>query len=137
MRFCFGAAVSPNAELDNRGDLLLVSQEPIEFSANEMRKYFKVGDHVKSIGGRFDGDTGLVIRVDGSRVHVYSDVTNQEVLLILSFSHSARLGFLTHFYSSFTRLYFLFPLLFSSFIFNNHHLIWVFNLGFYFHIILL
>lgn len=61
-------------------------------TANELRKYFKVGDHVKAIGGRFEGDTGLVIRVDASnKVHVFSDVANQEVCLWLLYSSPSRI----------------------------------------------
>ncbi|KAI4786769.1 hypothetical protein KUCAC02_036912, partial [Chaenocephalus aceratus] len=37
--------------------------DPLEFPAHELRKYFRMGDHVKVIAGRYEGDTGLIVRV--------------------------------------------------------------------------
>ncbi|KAL7980708.1 hypothetical protein Chor_001862 [Crotalus horridus] len=39
-------------------------EDMLEFPAQELRKYFKTGDHVKVIAGRFEGDTGLIVRVE-------------------------------------------------------------------------
>ena len=55
----------------------------MEFPAHELRKHFKVGDHVKVIAGRYEGDTGLIIRVEENAVVLFSDLTMHEVLLNL------------------------------------------------------
>ena len=51
----------------------------LEFPAQELRKYFKMGDHVKVIAGRFEGDTGLIVRVEENFVILFSDLTLHEV----------------------------------------------------------
>ena len=38
-----------------------------------------MGDHVKVIGGRFEGDTGLIVRVEGNTVVLFADLTMHEV----------------------------------------------------------
>lgn len=47
-------------------------QDMLEFPAQELRKYFKMGDHVKVIAGRFEGDTGLIVRVEENFVILFS-----------------------------------------------------------------
>lgn len=37
-----------------------------------------MGDHVKVIGGRYEGDTGLIVRVEDTVV-LFSDLTMHEV----------------------------------------------------------
>ena len=54
-------------------------QDPLEFPANELRKFFKMGDHVKVIRGRYEGDTGLIVRVEDNIVVLFSDLTMHEV----------------------------------------------------------
>lgn len=54
-------------------------QDMLEFPAQELRKYFKMGDHVKVIAGRFEGDTGLIVRVEENFVILFSDLTMHEV----------------------------------------------------------
>ncbi|TRZ05339.1 hypothetical protein HGM15179_021768, partial [Zosterops borbonicus] len=51
----------------------------LEFPAQELRKYFRMGDHVKVIAGRFEGDTGLIVRVEENFVILFSDLTMHEV----------------------------------------------------------
>ena len=46
-------------------------REALEFPANELRKLFKVGDHVKVITGRYEDETGLVVRVEENVVVVF------------------------------------------------------------------
>lgn len=48
-------------------------------NASELRKYFKPGDHVRVIGGRYEGDTGLIVRVEENLVIMLSDLTMGEV----------------------------------------------------------
>ena len=54
-------------------------QDPLEFPANELEKFFKVGDHVKVIRGRYEGDTGLIVRVEDNVIVLFSDLTMHEV----------------------------------------------------------
>ena len=56
-------------------------KDPLEFPAHELKKHFKMGDHVKVIGGRYEGDTGLIVRVEESVVVLFSDLTMHEVSL--------------------------------------------------------
>lgn len=48
-------------------------------NANELRKYFKDGDHVRVIHGRYEGETGLILRAEENLIILYSDLTNDEV----------------------------------------------------------
>ncbi|KAI8500686.1 Transcription elongation factor SPT5 [Branchiostoma belcheri] len=43
-------------------------KEPLEFPSHELRKHFNMGDHVKVIAGRYEGDTGLIVRVEDNYV---------------------------------------------------------------------
>jgi len=54
-------------------------QDPLEFPAHELKKHFKTGDHVKVIGGKYEGDTGLIVRVEENIVVLFSDLTMHEV----------------------------------------------------------
>lgn len=38
-----------------------------------------MGDHVKVIAGRYEGDTGLIVRVEENFVILFSDLTMHEV----------------------------------------------------------
>ena len=38
-----------------------------------------MGDHVKVLGGRYEGDTGLIVRVEENMVVLFSDLTMHEV----------------------------------------------------------
>ena len=48
-------------------------------NAYELKKYFKAGDHVRVVGGRYEGDTGLIVRVEDKMVILLSDLTMSEV----------------------------------------------------------
>lgn len=54
-------------------------QEPLEFQAKELRKLFRTGDHVKVLSGRYEGETGLIVRVEENRVVLFSDLTMHEL----------------------------------------------------------
>lgn len=62
----------------------LIFQDPLEFQAQELQKHFKMGDHVKVIGGRYEGDTGLIVRVEDNMVVLFADLTMHEVGMQLS-----------------------------------------------------
>ena len=57
-------------------------KEPLEFQAGELRKYFSQGNHVRVIGGRFEGDTGLIVRVQENLVVLLSDLTMHELKVL-------------------------------------------------------
>ncbi|XP_008545708.1 transcription elongation factor SPT5 [Microplitis demolitor] len=54
-------------------------KEALEFQAHELRKYFTMGDHVKVVAGRYEGDTGLIVRVEQNRVVLFSDLSMHEL----------------------------------------------------------
>ena len=54
-------------------------QDPLEFRLSELKKHFVVGDHVKVIAGRHEGETGLVVRIESNLAVLLSDLTLQEV----------------------------------------------------------
>lgn len=54
-------------------------KDPLVFKPSELRKYFKQGDHVKVLAGRYEGDTGLVVRVEPGRAVLVSDLTMHEL----------------------------------------------------------
>lgn len=56
-----------------------------------MKKYFRMGDHVKVIAGRYEGDTGLIVRVEENFVILFSDLTMHEVPVQLTMPTAARL----------------------------------------------
>ncbi|VDM54729.1 unnamed protein product [Angiostrongylus costaricensis] len=54
-------------------------KEPLTLNIFELRKYFRTGDHVKMISGRYEGDTGLIVRVEHNLVVVLSDLSMDEM----------------------------------------------------------
>ncbi|XP_015380176.1 PREDICTED: transcription elongation factor SPT5-like isoform X2 [Diuraphis noxia] len=83
---CAGELINLQGKvLSTDGDTVLIMPKhenlnmPLEFMSNELRKYFKQGDHVKVVGGRFEGDTGLIVRVEQNRIVLFSDVTMHEL----------------------------------------------------------
>ncbi|VDP49355.1 unnamed protein product, partial [Heligmosomoides polygyrus] len=54
-------------------------KEPLTLNVFELRKYFRPGDHVKMISGRYEGDTGLIVRVEHNLVVVLSDLSMDEM----------------------------------------------------------
>ena len=54
-------------------------KEPLEFGAHELKKYFNMGDHVKVINGQYEGDTGLIVRVEDNLIVLFSDLSMHEM----------------------------------------------------------
>ncbi len=54
-------------------------QDPLEFQSRELRKYFVVGDHVRVVAGRHEGETGLIVRVEINLAVLLSDLALHEV----------------------------------------------------------
>ncbi|XP_015790153.1 transcription elongation factor SPT5-like [Tetranychus urticae] len=57
-------------------------KDPLEFQAHELKKYFRVGDHVKVMAGRYEGDTGLVVRVLENQIILFSDLSMHEIKVL-------------------------------------------------------
>uniref|UniRef100_A0A0B7ANQ2 Transcription elongation factor SPT5 n=1 Tax=Arion vulgaris TaxID=1028688 RepID=A0A0B7ANQ2_9EUPU len=57
-------------------------KDPLEFPYTELRKHFKMGDHVKVIAGRYEGDTGLIVRVEDNLIVLFSDLTMHELKVL-------------------------------------------------------
>uniref|UniRef100_A0A915EW08 Transcription elongation factor SPT5 n=1 Tax=Ditylenchus dipsaci TaxID=166011 RepID=A0A915EW08_9BILA len=56
--------------------------EPLTLHAHELRKFFKAGDHVRVVDGRYQGDTGLTLRVEDNMVILLSDLTMDELKVL-------------------------------------------------------
>lgn len=54
-------------------------QEALVFPAKELRKHFRVGDHVKVVRGNHEGETGMVLRVEKNVAVLFSDLSMKEV----------------------------------------------------------
>lgn len=57
--------------------------DPLEFQASDLQKYFDDGDHVKVIDGRFQGDTGIIVRVADKNAILISDVSRDEIKVLI------------------------------------------------------
>ena len=54
-------------------------QKPLPFELNQLRKFFLVGDHVKVVAGRHEGETGIVVRIENNLAILFADLTMHEV----------------------------------------------------------
>ena len=54
-------------------------KDPLEFPVHELKKFFKMGDHVKVIAGTYEDDTGLIVRVEDNLVVLFSDLSMHEL----------------------------------------------------------
>ena len=54
-------------------------KDEIPFKAHELRKFFSVGNHVKVLNGRFEGETGMIVGIDGNKAIVLNDGTRDEM----------------------------------------------------------
>lgn len=66
------------------GDIKFVNQE-LTVPANDLRKVFTAGDHVKVIEGKHSDQTGLVIKIDGDSVVLVSDQTKEDVRVFANY----------------------------------------------------
>lgn len=57
-------------------------KDALEFQAHELKKYFSMGDHVRVIAGRYENDTGLIVRVEDNMVVLFSDLTMHELKVL-------------------------------------------------------
>ncbi|CAD5213485.1 unnamed protein product [Bursaphelenchus okinawaensis] len=54
-------------------------KQNLKFNVNELKKFFKAGDHVRVLGGQHQGLTGTVVKVDENAVVVLSDLNLDEM----------------------------------------------------------
>ncbi len=54
-------------------------KDEIPFKAHELRKYFSVGNHVKVLSGGFEGETGMIVGIEGIKAIVLNDGTKDEM----------------------------------------------------------
>jgi len=57
-------------------------KEIVTVNLREIRKSFKIGDHVLVIDGHFKGDTGIIVRVEENLIILISDINNEEVKVL-------------------------------------------------------
>jgi transcription elongation factor SPT5 len=57
-------------------------KDPLDFQPLELRKYFTQGDHVRVIQGKYENDTGLIVRVEEHTVYLFSDLTMHELKVL-------------------------------------------------------
>lgn len=58
-------------------------KDPLEFPSNELMKRFDEGDHVKVIDGRYEGDTGTIVRTDEKSAILLSDLSMDEIKVLI------------------------------------------------------
>jgi transcription elongation factor SPT5 len=58
-------------------------KDPLEFPASELVKCFHEGDHVKVIDGRYEGDTGTIVRTDEKNAILLSDLSMDEIKVLI------------------------------------------------------
>mgnify|MGYP000895620962 CR=1 FL=1 len=58
-------------------------KDPLEFPAVELTKCFHEGDHVKVIDGRYEGDTGTIVRTDEKSAILLSDLSMDEIKVLI------------------------------------------------------
>lgn len=57
-------------------------ESELDFQPYELKKFFKMGDHVRVISGRYEGDTGLIVRVEETHIVLLSDLTMHELKVL-------------------------------------------------------
>ena len=58
--------------------------EALDIDREHLRKSFKIGSHVRCVRGRHEGESGLVVKVEGEVATVFGDVAKEEFVV---FSH--------------------------------------------------
>ncbi|KAK6454606.1 uncharacterized protein RJT20DRAFT_130787 [Scheffersomyces xylosifermentans] len=66
------------------GDPKFVNQK-LTVPANDLRKIFNEGDHVRIVEGKHFDETGLVIKIDGDSVILVSDQTREDVRVFANY----------------------------------------------------
>jgi len=58
-------------------------KDHLVFPINQVIKHFNLGDHVKVIAGRYEGETGMIVKVDGEQVVLFSDLNKKSLEVFL------------------------------------------------------
>ena len=56
--------------------------DKLVFPVNELQKYFKIGDHVKVLTGKHEGETGMIVRIEDDVAVIYSDTDSTKEVKI-------------------------------------------------------
>lgn len=64
----------------------------MKFTISELRKVFKIGDHVRATGGRHEGVTGTVVKLNLNEVIIVSDSKMEEVIRVCFYIFKKCLG---------------------------------------------
>ncbi|CAF2471186.1 unnamed protein product [Rotaria sp. Silwood2] len=54
-------------------------KDEIPFKVNELRRYLSVGNYVRVLNARFQGETEMIVGIGGIKAIVLSDETKDEV----------------------------------------------------------
>lgn len=83
---CEGSLVNLQGKvLSINGDAVIIMPKheeltkPLPFELNQLRKFFLVGDHVKVVAGRHEGETGIVVRIENNLAILFADLTMHEL----------------------------------------------------------
>ncbi|CAG7786018.1 unnamed protein product, partial [Allacma fusca] len=57
-------------------------KDALDFQSQELEKFFVQGDHVRVISGKYEGDTGLIVRVEPHCAYLFSDLTMHELKVL-------------------------------------------------------
>lgn len=71
-------------KVTDSGDPRFVDQR-LTVPANDLRKIFYEGDHVRIVEGKHFDETGLVIKIDGDSVVIVSDQTKEDVRVFANY----------------------------------------------------
>lgn len=61
-------------------------KDPLTFDVGELKKFFKVGDHVKVTHGKYKDETGFIVRVEKNAIVFVSDSTLDEIKVLPRFA---------------------------------------------------
>ena len=56
--------------------------EALDIDREHLRKSFKIGSHVRCVRGRHEGESGLVVKVEGEVATVFGDVAKEEWAMV-------------------------------------------------------
>jgi len=76
-------------EVDKDADTITIQPhhaqltEKLKLSLSQVQKHFTTGDHVKVIAGRYEGETGMIVKVEEDQVVVFSDLNKKELKVFL------------------------------------------------------
>merc|ERR1719242_1110460 len=86
LRNLTGKVITTNVNADGKTIVSMMPDyeglnEPLEFDADMLKKFFSVGSQVKVLHGTYKGETGLIVKVDedNDKLIIFSDMTSKEI----------------------------------------------------------